>query len=366
MIRVAQVIWSGNFGGIERLAIDLCMAQKKNPQLQVELIVAKYEGEYLEKLSELNIIHHNLKLKSGFDFSFSKYNALKNLFQKFDIIHLHFFNPMIAYAAVQSGRKIAYTEHGNFGFGREKKISDIVNNFFLKKFLNKHVNYISFNSKFTEQVARDRYHLLNTNCEVVYNGIDFSDTSSESTVDDELKKKLEGKFVVGTSSRFAGFKRIDRLLNAFAEFQENKNTVLLLVGDGILRNDLEQLARQLNISERTIFTGYRKDVRQLQQMMDVCVFPSENEPFGLVAIETLALGKPVIVFNDGGGIAELIEQVSPQDIVHDNKSLVKRMEFYFNHRDEILNGVNKRIQFAKLFDIKIMEEKFFQIYKSMI
>ena len=236
MIRVAQVIWSGNFGGIEKLAIDLCAAQKNNSELEVELIVAKKEGTYLEKIVARNIRHHFAGLKNGFDFSFSKYKNLKKIFSKADIIHFHFFNLLMAHAAVRSGKKIVYTEHGNFGFGRKKKITDRLNYFLLGRFLRKHVDYISFNSRFTEAIARKRYSLENKKCEVVYNGVDFSDTSSEESADHELKKQLEGKFVVGTSSRLAGFKRIDRLLKSFAEFQHKKNTVLVVVGEGVLRH----------------------------------------------------------------------------------------------------------------------------------
>ncbi len=365
MIRVAQVIWSGNFGGIEKLAFDLCAAQKRNSAIEAELIIGKREGPYIDKVSALKIPFHFADLKSGFDFSFSKFKMLKNIFKKFDIIHLHFFNPVIAYAAVASGKKIVYTEHGNFGFGRKKKMSDRFNYFFLKKFLNKHVSYVSFNSEFTAKIARKRYGLTNTKSKVVYNGIEISKKNSSKEVDPQLKNKLEGKFIVGTSSRFAGFKRIDRLISAFAEFHKDKNALLLLVGEGVMRKELEQLCFKLKVADKTIFTGYRKEVRSLQDAMDVCVFPSENEPFGLVAIEALALGKPVIVFSDGGGIAETVSKISPADVIDNEDALVTRLNYYFNHRDEIENAKEQRMAFAAKFDIRIMEEKFFEIYKEI-
>jgi glycosyltransferase involved in cell wall biosynthesis len=364
MISVVHVIWSANFGGIETLVFDLCAAQKKNPHLKVELLVGKKEGAGLKKLFERDTLVHFAGLKNGLDFSFSKYKKLKKFFSQFDIIHIHSFNFLVAQAAVHSGKKIVFTEHGNFGFGRKKRISDSVNYFLLKRFLRRKVDFISFNSVFTMETAHERYGLEQVNCEVIYNGIDFSNDRAVATPD-ELKQKLNGRFVVGTSSRFAGFKRIDRLIRAFAEFQKDKDTILLLVGDGILRKDLEQLVWQLNIRDKTIFTGYRNEVRQLQQLMDVCVFPSENEPFGLVSIEAMSLGKPVLVFRDGGGIAELILQVSEKDVVQDTEALVERMNFYFRNREEIETGAYNRIQFAKSFDIKLMEEKFFEVYKRL-
>jgi glycosyltransferase involved in cell wall biosynthesis len=365
MISVVHVIWSANFGGIETLVSSLCAEQKNNPELKVELLIAK--GKIPSKRTDgQSYLVHFAELKNGFDFSFQKYKNLRSFFNQFDIIHIHSFNLLVVYAAVAAGKKIVFTEHGNFGFGRRQKLTDILNYFFLKRFLRKHVSFISFNSEFTEQVARARYKLTARNSEVIYNGICFSSVKNDSIPDEELKKKLNGKFVIGTSSRFAGFKRIDRLIKAFAEFQENKKTILLLVGDGIKRNDLEELVAQLGINHKTIFTGYRTDVRQIQQMMDVCVFPSQNEPFGLVAIEALSLGKPVIVFQDGGGIAELIKKVSYDDIVDDIHILSQRLDYYYHHQQEIQKGIEERIRFAGLFDIKVMEEKFFNIYKMLV
>jgi glycosyltransferase involved in cell wall biosynthesis len=365
MISIVHVIWSGNFGGIETVVFDLCKAQKDNPSLKVELLVGKKEGAALQKLTEHEVLVHFADLESGFDFSFSKYRKLKIFFSQFDIIHIHSFNYLVVRAAVESGKKIVFTEHGNFGFGRKKKMTDRINQFLLRRFLRKHADFISFNSKFTAQIARERYRLSGKNSQVIYNGINFSNPLSPEFKDDALQKEIEKKFVVGTSSRFAGFKRIDRLIEAFAEFAEGKDAVLLLVGDGIMRNQWELLVKQLGIHERTIFTGYRTDVRQLQGKMDLCVFPSENEPFGLVAIEALSLGKPVLVFSDGGGITELVSQISQNDVVNDVEELVKRMNFYYENRSEIQMKIHDRIQFAKSFDIKRMEENFFRIYKDL-
>ncbi|MCX6291610.1 MAG: glycosyltransferase family 4 protein [Bacteroidetes bacterium] len=363
---MVQVLWSGNIGGIETLTIDLCDAQVRNPGIRVELLIAKNEGPNMERISKLSIVQQVIGLKNGFDFSVSKFRKMKQVFSAADVIHLHFFNLLIVHAAIRSGKKIVFTEHGNFGFGRKKTLTDRLNAFLLKNFLRSHVSFVTFNSEFTAGIAEQRYDLDRKNGEVVYNGIDFSVHPSAIESTPELVKKLEGKFVVGTSSRFAGFKRIDRLIRAFAEFQKNKNTMLLLVGDGILRQELEELVRQLNLEEKTIFTGYRKDARQLQQRMDMCVFPSENEPFGLVAIEAWSLGKPVVVFRDGGGIAELTSKISEADVVRDEKELAQRMDYYFDHPIELVNGKNARVEFAKKFDIRIMEKKFYEIYKRII
>ncbi len=366
MIRVVHVIWSIKFGGIEKLVFDLIKQQEKNKFLKVELLICKKEEETIEKIAASGISHRYVNLKSGMDFSFSAFRKMKIIFKSVDIIHFHAFNPLTAWAAASSGKKIFYTEHGNFGFGRKRKFGDPINLFFLRRFLKKSVAFISFNSLFTRSFALKRYRLKDNVGKMIYNGIDLSLQLQNQPIDDEWRKRFSGKFVVGTSSRFAGFKRIDRLIKAFAKFTINEDTVLLLVGDGVLMPNLKKLVEELQLNNKVFFAGYRENVGAFQQLMDVCVFPSENEPFGLVAVETLSLGKPTIVFRDGGGIIEIVEEISPDDVVEDEHHLVERLNFYFSNRAELTNNSNARKLYAGRFDIRVMEEIFYGEYKKMI
>jgi len=100
--------------------------------------------------------------------------------------------------------------------------------------------------------------------------------------------------------------------------------------------------------------------------MDVCVFPSTTETFGLVAIETLFLGKPTIVFKDGGGITEIINGINKEDIVSDEIELVARLIYYFDNNVAISNGMKKRINYAKQFSIENMAEEFNVVYSQLM
>jgi glycosyltransferase involved in cell wall biosynthesis len=71
-------------------------------------------------------------------------------------------------------------------------------------------------------------------------------------------------------------------------------------GDGPLRGDLEQTARVLGISDRFRLFGFRRDVPDLMQAIDVMCLPSHREPFGLVYVEAALAEKPVIACNAGG------------------------------------------------------------------
>jgi glycosyltransferase involved in cell wall biosynthesis len=282
-----------------------------------------------------------------------------------DIIHLHTFNLLVAMAAAASGKKIIYTIHGNFNFGRKVRLSDHVSKFLKKVFLRKYPVFISYNSEFTKKTAIARFGTGRVYSKVIHNGI-FQD--HPSPVSDAVHLgKMKNKFIVGTSSRFAGFKRIDRLIDGFALFASDKeNVLLLLVGDGILREELIKQVELKGISSKTLFTGYQANVVNYQAAMDFCVFPSENEPFGLVAVETLRLCKPTIVFNDGGGMCEIIMEAFPEEVVSDVKALSKRLDFHYANNDHDEKIIQRRKNFAESFDALKMEKVFYQEYLHVL
>lgn len=106
-------------------------------------------------------------------------------------------------------------------------------------------------------------------------------------------------FVIGHVGRFDAVKNHTFLLDVFAEVnQQDPNSVLLLVGDGVLRQEMEKKAADLGIANRVIFTGIRSDVPDLMQAMDCFAFPSIYEGIPVTLIEAQAAGIPCLV-SDG-------------------------------------------------------------------
>jgi glycosyltransferase involved in cell wall biosynthesis len=364
-LKVIHYINSASFGGIEKLVLDLLEEQQKRSYLDPWLLIGKNKGDYLNMYNSLDvqIIFQNYR---AFDLlRINKIIKLRNSLRGFQVIHLHSFNPVVALVAYLSKSKVIYTEHGNFGFGRKRQLKDGINQALKLVFLKRLVNFITFNSVFTSEYANKKYGLKQKKQQVVYNGIKFN-SSFDTNIDTEVQKGLLNKFVVGTSSRFAGFKRIDRLIRAFSIFaKEREDVVLLLVGDGILLNELKELVKVLNLSSKTIFAGYQQNVRAFQNNMNVCVFPSQNEPFGLVALETLSLGKPTLVFKDGGGIKEIVSLVEKKDIVSDTDELTERLTEYYVNEISIKEKVGHRQEIAHSFNVAKMENSFYEIYKAL-
>ena len=131
----------------------------------------------------------------------------------------------------------------------------------------------------------------------------------------------EKAFVFTDVAYLSKRKGIHHLITAFAAaFGEGENVVLKIGGDGKERASLEALAKQLGVSDRVVFLGAldREGVRDLMAQTDVFVLASQYETFGVVVIEALALGKPVIATKCGGPNLVVREQdgllVEPEDV----------------------------------------------------
>jgi glycosyltransferase involved in cell wall biosynthesis len=113
-------------------------------------------------------------------------------------------------------------------------------------------------------------------------------------------------------ARINEWKGHDLLLRAFAiAIEQVPDAILLVVGqDDGQRATLEQLANSLGITSRVRFTGFRADAHRFVAACDVFVMPSVEEPFGLVFLEAMALGRPVVATNDGGTPEVVVDGVT--------------------------------------------------------
>lgn len=101
----------------------------------------------------------------------------------------------------------------------------------------------------------------------------------------------EGSRVILGVGRLHANKAHDVSLRVLAELPD---CVLLLVGSGQLRLDLERLAADLGVTERVRFLGWRRDIENLYATADAVLFPSRVEPLGNVVLEAWSFGKPIV------------------------------------------------------------------------
>jgi glycosyltransferase involved in cell wall biosynthesis len=133
---------------------------------------------------------------------------------------------------------------------------------------------------------------------VVYYGInhqDFQlhDFDREKWRQQEFNCEPE-EFVFGTISRLVPQKDLQTLITAFSKISKEVRCKLVIVGDGVQKNELEKLVKSLNLESKVHFLGKRQDIPELLHGIDAFALTSKYEGLGLVLLEALASEVPVI------------------------------------------------------------------------
>ena len=136
------------------------------------------------------------------------------------------------------------------------------------------------------------------NYSIIKNAIDVEKYTFNETIRNEIRKNLgiENKFVLGHIGSFTFPKNHKFIIEIFDEIRKiNSNTVLLLLGEGELRPQIEKQVEDLGIKDKVILTGTVPNVHEYLQAMDVFLFPSIFEGLGMAVIEAQAAGLPCVI-----------------------------------------------------------------------
>ena len=358
-MKVLHCLNSPHIGGIERLVIELAIAQT-NMGIAVSVMLDIRKGQYYDYLKAQKIPILDSHIHGGYDINPSTYFYLKKQFNGFDLIHLHSFSIIRSWAAYKSNAKVVYTLHGLSKGIRRENILKYKLREFIKTFLINRVDILIANSNYTLELAKMHYGLHDVSKETILNGIKLPSSSS-------LRNNENKLFTVGLVSRFTERKRIDRLINAFNLFK-NKGGIgkLVLLGDGVTYSKIEEMVYISEFKSNIELLGYKNNVEDYYQDFDICVFPSQNEPFGLVAVEAYLHGKSVLAFSDSGGLKEVIKPIEPENIVDNEEALASSLLYWSQNTSQLASGSEKRMAYAqKNFSVTRMANDYKTIYDQI-
>jgi len=228
-------------------------------------------------------------------------------YEKLDLLHVHYAIPH-AYVAYLTKQMLAEegitipvvtTLHGTdiTLVGKSPALSPAVS------FSINHSDVVTAVSDSLKEETLD-FFSIRKEIKVIPNFIDFDLHDYNFDKDLHFHFAPNGEKILVHISNFRPVKRVPDVIRIFAKVREQMPVKLLMVGDGPEREIAEYLCRDLGYCDDVKFLGKTKDVSRILAISDLFVLPSEKESFGLVALEAMAAGVPV-VSSDTGGLANV-------------------------------------------------------------
>ena len=242
------------------------------------------------KDNKVRVIQSKMRRKNQFAY----YRELLEIMRKehFDILHAHGNSSTIAVelvAAKQSGipMRVAHSHNTTCD---HIYIDKILRPIFYKSY----THGIGCGIEAGKWMFGSRPHI------VLKNGVDLQRFQFNQEIRDMTRFELgvEDKFVLGHVGRFTDQKNHQFLLRVFREYhEENDRSVLLLVGNGPLEEQIKQEAKRLGINDDVIFYGTTPNTEKIYSAMDCFVFPSKYEGVPLTLVEAQANGLACFISN---------------------------------------------------------------------
>ena len=310
-------------GGISRVVYDL--AQKLGEQGNEVHVVTCWEPGTKETEKNNNVFVHRVYNYDANNCNFVNWvlhlnfaliersNRIVNDLGKFDIIHAHDW--VVAFAAktlkysysIPLVSTIHATEYGrNWGLhdDTQRYISSIEWTLAYESW------NVIVNSEYMKNEVEYIFKLPNDKIRVIFNGIDLNKFKGyEKNIEFRRKYAVDNEKIVFFVGRLVNEKGVHVLIDAVPKVLQYYNDVkFVIAGKGPQLEYLKRKVEQMQLSNKIIFIGYISDddLLKLYKCVDIAVFPSLYEPFGIVALEGMTANIPVIV-SDTGGLGGIVQ-----------------------------------------------------------
>ncbi len=369
-LRIIHVITNLKMGGAERLTIDICTKLAENPNIKVALVLLENEIEY-----ELPDTFPIYILKNKCQLSIKKRNRFDNseferiiLDFKPEIIHSHLFeSEIISRFTIYNNIRYFTHIHDNirqfkpkFDLSKKRNITELYErNWIYKRYKKTNNKFISISKDTTNFSVKYLPNKIAENIFYLPNAIDTKKFISHTKSSNEKLKLLSiGSLVHKKNHRFL-IEVVSRLI------QQNQEVELIIIGEGKLKAELQAQIDKLNLNEHIHLIGNQKNIPGYLNNSDIYVHSATYEPFGLVLLEAMASGTPVVSLN-GQGNKELITNYE-NGFILDEPNVESFIEKILElHKDPNLYAQFQKngIEFSQQFDIKNYAVKLINIYKS--
>lgn len=367
-IKVLEVIRQGQIGGGESHVLDLIRGFSPNEVTPIAM--AFTPGQMIDTLRAEGIRCYVIETDKAFDFKIRKRIRKVIEEEQIDLIHAHGSRAASnVFRLAHSMRlPLVYTVHGwSFHPGQSKPIyllragsEKLICHYSNKIICVSESNYISGKKAFGLKQAT-----------IIENGINLNRFNPDKTFKDIRKELHIGKdeFIIGFIARLTPQKApIDFIKSVAIAHRENPKIKGLLVGDGEMKEEIYEYIRNKQLEKCFYLSGFRTDVPDLLNAIDVYCLPSLWEGLSIALLEAMAMKKALVV-TPTDGTKEIIKANQNGIIVDFNKpaSLAKAYLHYCHHPELMtLYGDNAQKIIRNRFDSQRVSNEVANIYKSLM
>jgi len=283
--------------------------------------------------------------------------------KKIDIMHLQ------AYGATTFGRlagivagvpRIVHVHDDASQYPWYQKLADL----FLSRFTDAAIAV----SESVKDACTGKRRIPRDRLMVMHNGVPLESFRVPRTDEINAEKRRLGiaadHKVIGTVGKLRREKGLEFLLRSGRKtLQAVPKTYFLLVGDGPLRGELEDLTRELEIEDKVIFAGFRQNPSVMLSLMDIYAMPSLTEGSPLALLEAMAMGRPIVA-SKVGGLKEILDDgetgllVAPEDSV----ALAEKLIYLLKNEDKAERLGMRAKEESKKYDLNLYVRRLEELY----
>lgn len=348
-------------GGGETSLVNLCDVLRENNKV---VVVCAVDGKLVSILRNKGIKTYVLDYRNKKKL-FLNFLKIRHLIKDEQIDVIHSNDPLTSvimyYASVGKNISTYWTCHGQwYNFKGLRR--------WLIKHSNKHIFCVS--TKVRDSLVKMGF----TKMSVTYLGIPLNKYANAESSNLRKEFKIESNAILlGCIGRFQPIKGQMKLVEAVKQLiRKNYNIVCVFIGGCIYNNKEEKeyyemvktRVEQEGLEKNIFFAGERRNIENILKELNILVVPSDNESFGMMAVEALAAGTPVLS-TPNDGVSEILEY--KQEYIsksNDAEGIEKLIENFLSEKKN--NSLAKIFcqQRQKDFDVNIIAEKYLNIFKK--
>lgn len=370
-MKILHLIPTLNKGGAERIVLDMCIELVRQKH-EVKLVALHPENQYefLTQSLDYTVVETQVELslwrKNRVDVS-----ALQQMIDAFqpDVIHSHLFEAEmnLTFCTFSEHTKRIIHFHDNMiqmerfnlkTFTNKKKLTNWYERKLVLKSLPIKTVAIGISK---DSIQYIRYNLADKiNAQFLHNAIDLHRFDEVS----KNKKNTGNLVMVGSLIPVKGHQLA---LQTMVELKSrNINSQLIIIGDGSLRTTMEDEVRNLNLKDLVLFKGMVDQPEVIVSNSSIFLHTSFSEAFGLVLVEAMACGLPVVC-TDGKGNRDLIHEGENGFMIweRDPKLLADKVQFLLENETERQRMGENAHRFAQQFGMEAYVDRLLNAYRDL-